>query len=195
MMDAVYPPPGMVYAAVWEGISLFCDRDLMLHHLPSALTDDLAEEPTVPGRRVLLHAMYSVTDRLAFAVWEDAMLRRSLSVAPDDGVIENLGKPFDFEEPFWAGRRPVPPDEDDPRPYPLPFHPLDLGEEALRSLFGFCLECRLGPDDVDPERITVHGFRVTDPAPRTEPARRDSLSAARVVRFDADGTLIIVEDD
>jgi hypothetical protein len=31
------------------------------------------------GRRVVLHAMHSVVDWLAFAVWEDGRLLRSLS--------------------------------------------------------------------------------------------------------------------
>ncbi|MFF5081543.1 DUF6928 family protein [Actinoplanes sp. NPDC000266] len=50
----------------------------------------------------------------------------------------NIGEPYDFERPHWAGERPVgstlPGD-----PYPLPFHPLTLGEDALRALFGFIL--------------------------------------------------------
>ncbi|WP_405605221.1 DUF6928 family protein [Streptomyces sp. NBC_01410] len=38
---------------------------------------------------------------------------------------------------------------EDEEPYPLPFHPLDLGEEALRALCGFIQEGRPEPDDVD----------------------------------------------
>lgn len=51
-------------------------------------------------------------------------------------------------------------------PYPLPFHPLDLGEAALRALFGFVVEDRARPDDLDAESVGLHGFRVRE---TTEP--------------------------
>ncbi|WP_165949437.1 DUF6928 family protein [Kribbella turkmenica] len=41
-------------------------------------------------------------------------------LAPDDGVLENLGEPLPFERPYWAGEHPVEVDEE---PYPLEFHP------------------------------------------------------------------------
>ncbi|MFI5490675.1 DUF6928 family protein [Micromonospora echinaurantiaca] len=56
-------------------------------------------------------------------------------------------------------------------PYPLPFHPLELGEEALHSLFGFIVEGRPKPDDIDTEAVHLHGFRVTDPSGREQTAR------------------------
>ena len=36
---------------------------------------------------VYLHAMHSVVDWFAFAVWSDRKLVRSLSLSPDDGVL------------------------------------------------------------------------------------------------------------
>ncbi|WP_434481862.1 DUF6928 family protein [Streptomyces sp. NBC_01340] len=39
--------------------------------------------------------------------------------------------------PHWAGDRPadvVPWPDEDEEPYPLPFHPLELGEDAPRAL-------------------------------------------------------------
>ncbi|GAA2558618.1 hypothetical protein GCM10010435_32100 [Winogradskya consettensis] len=63
------------------------------------------------------------------------------------------------------------------RPYPLPFHPLELGEDALRALFGFILEGHPEPDDVDPFDVPVHGFRVEDPTGQEQVARAAALAA------------------
>lgn len=51
------------------------------------------------GRRLVLHAMHSVVDWLAFAVWDDGRLVRSLSLSPDSGIIENIGEPLPFDCP------------------------------------------------------------------------------------------------
>jgi len=42
----------------------------------------------------------------------------------------------------------------------LPFHPLELGEEALRALFGFVLEGYPLPDDINADVVRLHGFLV-----------------------------------
>ncbi|MFJ9730973.1 DUF6928 family protein [Streptomyces sp. NPDC101171] len=52
---------------------------------PSELPEHLVAASA--GRRLVLHAMHSVVDWLAFAVWEDGRLVRSLSLSPDSGVI------------------------------------------------------------------------------------------------------------
>ncbi|MGW4102573.1 DUF6928 family protein [Streptomyces sp. NPDC004976] len=57
------------------------------------------------GRRLVLHNMHSVVDWFAFAVWENGRLIRSFSLSPDDGIMENIGEPFPFELPYWAGDR------------------------------------------------------------------------------------------
>ena len=113
-----------------------------------------------------MHGMHSVSDWLCFAVWENGSLVRALSVSPDGGIVENIGEPYDFELPYWAGERAIEStlSED---PYPLPFHPLELGEDALRALFGFIVEGLPDPDDVDPYDVPLQGFRVADP---TRPA-------------------------
>ncbi|MFF9395684.1 DUF6928 family protein [Streptomyces griseoluteus] len=130
------------------------------------------------GRRLVLHAMHSVVDWLVFAVWEDGHLVRSLSLAPDNGIIENIGEPLPFELPYWAGDRPADvfpwPDEDEDS-YPLPFHPLELGEDALRALCGCTQEGRPEPDDVDADNIRLHGFQARGPHgpdPQATPDRR-----------------------
>jgi hypothetical protein len=110
-----------------------------------------------PGRSVHLHAMHSVVDWFAFAIWKDGQLRRSLSLAPDSGILEDIGERLPFEEPYWAGDHPaVDPDEEDAE-YPFVFHPLELGEAALRELFGYQLEGM--PTGLDPEEIPLMRFK------------------------------------
>jgi hypothetical protein len=55
------------------------------------------------GRTVYLHAMHSVADWFAYAIWAgDGTLRRAPSLSPNSGIIENTGTPVDFETPFWV---------------------------------------------------------------------------------------------
>jgi hypothetical protein len=51
--------------------------------------------------------------------------------------------------------------EDGEEPYPLPFHPLQLGEDALRGLFGFVLEGEPAADDVDIRAVRLLGYTIT----------------------------------
>jgi hypothetical protein len=81
----------------------------------------------------------------------------------DSGIIENIGTPLAFEEPYWAGDRPAVIDHGGDRPYPFPFHPLELGEGALRALFGFASEGPCLDDDPDLDRIVLAGFAVRPP--------------------------------
>ena len=114
------------------------------------------------GKSLYLHAMHSVVDWFAFAVWgPDGTLRRSLSLSPDEGIVENIGDPLPFEKPYWAGEHPLELDEDDYYGgYSLPFHPLELAEDALRALFGFVYEGSPEPDDPDLAAIKLAGFRI-----------------------------------
>jgi hypothetical protein len=150
------PPDDEVYAAVWPGAAVVCSGELGLDR-PSAVDRRFLEAGA--GRTIYLHAMHSVVDWFAFAVWSpDGQLRRALSLSPDSGVIEDVGERLPFEAPFWAGDRPAIDPEDmdeDEEPYPFAFHPLELAEEALGSLFGFVYE---GPPElavVDPDDITL----------------------------------------
>jgi hypothetical protein len=148
--------------------------------------------------------MHSVVDWLGFAVWEDGRLVRSLSLSPDGGIQENIGEPYDFELPYWAGKHPIDPAPGWPiqEPYPLPFHPLDLGEEALRALFGFVVEGYPHPGDIDAEAVHLHGFRVTDPSGEEQAAReamyeqaRRAMGPRRLFRMGPDGTMQEVSFD
>ncbi|MFF4341312.1 DUF6928 family protein [Kitasatospora sp. NPDC001540] len=166
LADALYPPEGTICALSAPGLDLVCDQEVMLDR-PSELPQHLVAASQ--GRRLYLHAMHSVVDWLAFAVWDDGKLVRSLSLSPDNGIIEDIGERLPFELPYWEGRHPVepyPPFEDE-EPYPLPFHPLELGERALLEFFGFYVEGFSGEDDDTPEPmvdiwdVELHGFRVT----------------------------------
>ncbi|PTA42898.1 hypothetical protein [Micromonospora sp. RP3T] len=201
LFEGTYPPDDFMYATVLAGAELYCDRRLMLDR-PSELPEHLREAGA--GRRIIIHGMHSGVDWLGFAVWEDGVLVRSLSLSPDGGIQENIGKPYDFELPYWAGEHPVEPvpgwhNQD---PYPLPFHPLDLGEEALRALFGFIIEGRPSPDDIDADAVHLHGFRVTDPSGEEQAAREaayawalQNMGPPRRYRMGPDGTMHEVSPD
>ncbi|MFI5835838.1 DUF6928 family protein [Micromonospora sp. NPDC051300] len=201
LLDGTYPPDDLMYATVLAGAELLCDRRLVLDR-PSQLPEHLRRAGA--GRRIIMHGMHSVVDWLGFAVWEDGVLIRSLSLSPDGGIQESIGEPYDFELPYWAGEHPVEPvpgwhNQD---PYPLPFHPLDLGEEALRALFGFIIEGLPSPDDIDADSVHLHGFRVTDPSGEERAAREAAYAEAlrnmgppRRYRLGPDGTMHEVSPD
>ena len=163
------PRDGNVHAAVWPGAAIVCSEELGVDR-PSTVDRRFIEAGA--GRTTYLHAMHSVVDWCAFAVWEpDGQLRRALSLSPDSGIVENVGHPLPFEEPFWADDRPAidPDDDDDEDPYPVAFNPLELGEEALGRCSGSSMTGRRAS-----RRST----------PRTSPSRHTRWRAAevRVVR-------------
>ncbi|MEV4400955.1 hypothetical protein AB0J66_02055 [Actinoplanes sp. NPDC049598] len=176
--DDAYPPDDTSYATIRPGVELLCDRRLVTGS-PSRLPGRLLKRGA--HRRIILHSMHSMSDALTFAVWENGDLVRSLSLSPDGGIVENIGEPYGFELPYWAGDRPVGATLSGD-PYALPFHPLDLGEDALRFLFGFILEGQPHPDDTDPFDVHLHGFRVADPTGR-EQAEREAAMQALLARM------------
>lgn len=203
-LEATYPPDDITHVTLLPGAELLCDRRLVLSR-PSELPEHLLRAGA--GRRIIMHGMHSVVDWLCFAVWEDGKLVRSLSLSPDAGIEENIGEPYDFERPYWEGLHPVEsiPGLPNQGPYPLPFHPLDLGEEALRNLFGFIIEGPPEPDDTDelPEpddidtaSVHMHVFRVGDPSGEEQAVRaaayehltRD-MGPPRMFRMGPDGTM------
>ncbi|MDJ0916128.1 MAG: hypothetical protein QNJ05_00090 [Woeseiaceae bacterium] len=110
------------------------------------------------NRLVTVHAMHSVVDWFAYAHWQNGSLVRSLSVAPDSGVVEDIGERMAFEVPYWSGAHAIE-EEDEDFEYPLPFHPLELGEEALKYFFGYQLEGFIDPDLLEPEDVPLMRFR------------------------------------
>lgn len=197
--DGTYPPYGTTYAASFPGVDVVCDQRVMLSR-PSELSAHLVEAGA--ERRLVLHAMHSVSDWLAFAVWEDGRLVRSLSLSPDEGVVENIGEPFPFEVPYWGGEHAVPHDPEwSDEPYALPFHPLELGEDVLRTMFGFVLEGEIFSDDPQLDDVELLGFRLTDPSNPDEVAIHDaalqeiidSMGPPRRFTHGPDGSLIEIE--
>lgn len=158
LLYATYPPDDVVFASSSTGLDMVCDRRLTFDN-PSTLPEHLQRIGS--GRRIAALGMHSGADWLSYAAWSGGVLVRSLTVSPDGGIIENIGEPLPFEAPYWAGEHPVVSSGDDP--YPLPFHPLDLGQAALRHLFGFVSDGPSRPDDVPTGEVHLLGFRVTDP--------------------------------
>ncbi|GIF70583.1 DUF6928 family protein [Asanoa siamensis] len=154
----VNPPDGILYAGVFPGLTVICSAQLGELQPGSLRPGWLAEGA---GRRVILHSMHSASDFLGFAVWDtDGKLERALCLNPDQGIVEDEGARLPFEEPYWAGLRPV---EDDEEPYPLPFHPLELGEDALAALCGFVVEGNPPAGMPDAARVPLAAFRLRAP--------------------------------
>ncbi len=57
--ESTYPPEGLTYAASFPGVDLVCDRRLMFDRPPEPPAHLLE---AAEGRRVVLHAMHSVSD-------------------------------------------------------------------------------------------------------------------------------------
>jgi hypothetical protein len=152
---STYPTDDEIHAACFPGVALVAARDFGLDH-PSRLPPALRR--AMPGATVVLHAMHSVVDWAAFALWQGGTLVRSLSLSPDSGILEDLGPRLPFEEPFWAGAFPAGEPGEDPDA-PFPFHPLDLGEAALRHFAGFQIEGVVDPSDLELDRLPLLRFR------------------------------------
>lgn len=175
LLSGCYPPEGTVYAGSFPGIDIMCDRDVM-DYLPSEFPARYLDAAS--GRRVILHAMHSVTDTFVYAIWENGSLIRSLGLSPGDGIMENIGDPLPFEEPYWADEHPV------GGGYPLPFHPLELGgDAALRALFGFVIEGLGQPTDIDAESVKLAGFQVPPANPITEEMLAEFMRTHKRVRY------------
>jgi hypothetical protein len=148
------PPDKEIAIARFPGLAIVAAREFGIDR-PSTLPRSLVQ-PGV-GRSTCLHAMHSVVDWFAYAIWNDGALRRSLSLSPDSGVLEDIGPRLPFEEPYWRGEHPAVDPEEDESAYPLPFHPLELGEAALLELFGYQLEG--AASHFDPEDIPLMRFK------------------------------------
>lgn len=111
------------------------------------------------GKTVYLHVMHSVVDWFACAIWNKGSLQRSLSLAPNYGITENIGAPLAFEQAYWAGKHPVADAKDQKAKYPFSFHPLELAEAALGEFFGYQLEAPGANHLVDPANIPLMHFK------------------------------------
>ncbi|WP_405059320.1 hypothetical protein OG474_42260 [Kribbella sp. NBC_01505] len=165
---AIWPNPGIVGAASFEGLELVSSLGFARSR-PSELTEVVSRLSA--GRDAYGVFMQSTDDSMGIATWKDGQLLRALSMSPDAGVIEDIGERLPFEDPFWAGEHPLTHAPD----YPLPFHPSDLGNEALKAFFGFILEGSLDDTVFDPEDVEIPVFKA---AGRDLPV----IDASRMVR-------------
>lgn len=155
------PPNDMIFAGHFDGISVVAAKEFGIDS-PSKIDRRFISES--PFKKAYIHAMHSVVDWFAFAKWEDGELTRSLSLSPDSGIIEDFGEKFEFELPYWEGAHPViDPGEEDDEEYPFKFHPLELGEEFLKELFGYQLEGFESAELIEPEKIRLFGFKRPKP--------------------------------
>ena len=157
-LDFTCPPDDELVVGCFGELAIVAAKEFAIDK-PSKLPSHFLD--LAGGRTVHLHAMHSVVDWLAFAVWQGGVLQRALSLSPDDGILEDQGPRLPFELPFWDGRHPAtdPDDEDDEDDaYPFCFHPLELGEAALLAFFGYQLEGMVVPDSVDAGAVPMMRF-------------------------------------
>jgi hypothetical protein len=146
------PPDDELHAGCFPEVSVLAAKEFGIDY-PSRLP-----VPFIRDRgTVYLHAMHSVVDWFAFAQWTNGQLVRSLSLSPDSGILEDIGPRLPFEEPFWSGQHPA--TDNDQDDYPFPFHPLELGEAALKEFFGYQLEGFIDPTLLEPESIPLVKYK------------------------------------
>ncbi|OZG72615.1 hypothetical protein BTA51_13885 [Hahella sp. CCB-MM4] len=150
------PPDDILYAGCFEGVTVLAAKEFALD-FPTKL--DARFVGGALGRFAFSHAMHSAVDWLAFSKWENGKLLRALSLSPDSDILEDVGERLPFEIPFWEGKHPATDPEDDEADYPFAFHPLELGEEALKAFFGYQLEGYIDESLLEPEEIPLVGYR------------------------------------
>jgi hypothetical protein len=153
------PPDEELFVGCFPGVAVVAAVEFAVDN-PSQLPKRFLN--VAPYRHVYHHAMHSVVDWFAFAVWQDGQLKRSLSLAPDNGIIEEFGSKLGFELPYWNGEHPVDdPDEEleEEDRYPFAFHPLELGEEALKEFFGYQLEGFVDTELLSPENVPLMRYK------------------------------------
>lgn len=152
------PPNDEIHIGCFSGISIVAAKEFGIDY-PSKLPQRFI---AAGGSGVVtLHAMHSVVDWFAYAIWKDEKLIRSLSLSPDSGIMEDIGQCLPFEEPYWSGEHPAVDSEEEKDAYPFPFHPLELGEEALKDRFGYQLEGFIDPSLLEPESIPLVRYKRT----------------------------------
>lgn len=150
------PPDDEILVGCFPGVAVVAAKEYAIDH-PSKIPTSLIDVSI--GNTIHLHAMHSVVDWFAYAIWKNGELVRSLSLSPDSGVMEDLGTKQLFENPYWEGKHPAVDPEEEPEGYPLPFHPLELGEAALLEFFGYQLEGMFDPENLEAEEIPLMRFK------------------------------------
>jgi hypothetical protein len=152
------PPDDELYIGCFPGVSIVAAEEFGIDY-PSKLPQRFI---AAGGRgTVTLHAMHSVVDWFAYAAWANGKLVRSLSLSPDNGIMEDIGSRLPFEELYWAGEHPAVDSDEEEHAYPFPFHPLDLGEATLKDRFGYQLEGYIDASLLKPELIPLVRYKRT----------------------------------
>jgi hypothetical protein len=156
------PPDDEIHIGCFPGVSVIAAQEFGIDY-PSKLSQSFI---AAGGKgTVTLHAMHSVADWFAYAIWIDGKLVRSLSLSPDSGILEDIGHRLPFEEPYWSGEHPAV-DSEEEDAYPFPFHPLELGEATLRDQFGYQLEGYLDSSLLEPDSIPLVCYKRSSRLPR-----------------------------
>jgi len=150
------PPDDEIHIGCFPGVSIVAAKEFGID-CPSKLPRRFIAAGG--GGVVTLHAMHSVVDWFAYAMWVDGKLVRSLSLSPDSGILEDIGPHLPFEKPYWSGEHPAVDSEEEKDTYPFPFHPLELGEETLKDRFGYQLEGFIDPSLLEPESIPLVRYK------------------------------------
>lgn len=149
------PPDNEVHIGCFPGVSVVAAKEFGIDY-PSKLPQRFIAAGG--NGTVTLHAMHSVVDWFAYATWANGKLVRSLSLSPDNGIMEDIGQRLSFEEPYWSGEHAAV-DGDEEDSYPFPFHPLDLGEATLKDRFGYQLEGYVDASLLEPESIPLVRYK------------------------------------
>jgi hypothetical protein len=150
------PPDDEIHIGCYPGVSVIAAREFT-NDYPSKLPQRFIA--AAGNGTATLHVMHSVVDWFAYAIWKNGHLRRSLSLSPDSGILEDIGPRLDFETPYWDGAHPAVDEDEEEDAYPFPFHPLELGEEALKNLFGYQLEGYIDAALLEPESISLLRYK------------------------------------
>lgn len=149
LLEGGFPPRGHLNVGQVGSTQIIATRDACLFN-PTKLHRRYLRWGST-GTMVLL-TQQSVYDMFAYARWEDGDLVRSISINPVGGLWEDIGVPEPFELPFWDEAYPVPDD------YPLPFHPLEMSDSALRDVLHLHYESPPGPGLHAPEDVVLQSF-------------------------------------
>lgn len=154
-MEILNPPDNQIYVGCFPGLSVIAAVDFAIDS-PSQIDPRFLDEYL--ERKVILHAMHSVVDWFAYAVWEKKNLVRSLSLSPDSGIAEDIGDKQAFENPYWSGEHPLCAGGED-LDYPFKFHPLELAEAAMLEYYGFQFEGLADASLYEPDEIQLVRLR------------------------------------
>ncbi len=151
------PPDDELLIGCFAGVTVIAAKEFALDN-PSLLDRRFIEAAS--GRSIQVYGMHSVVDWFAYAAWQDGQLVRAISLSPDSGIIEDIGPRLPVEAAYWAGEHSADDEDDDSDDaYPLPFHPLEFGEEIIGATLGFQYEGSMEPELFDAVDIVLAHYR------------------------------------